>query len=99
MTSTFNTTGTGAGGGTQARTFQPSDIKSLVQKQGRATINDREIVLKSPAATDPKLQEIVKDPALSVRALSSTSTNGESEYELSANGKSVKIRINSKNTH
>lgn len=93
MTNTYNPTGTGTQ--TQAK-FQPSDIKSLVQRQGRATINDKEVVLKSPAASDPKLQEIIKDPSLAVKATGSASANGETEYELSANGKSVKIKIDVK---
>ena len=97
MSNTYNPTGTGTQ--TQAKNFQPSDIKSLVQRQGRATINDKEVILKSPAASDPKLQEIVKDPSLSVKPTGSAGANGETEYELSANGKSVKIKIDCKNCH
>jgi len=94
MNNTYNPNGTG--NQSQTKTIQASDIKSLIQKEGKATINDKELVLKSPASTDPKLQEIVKDPALSVKPIGSATANGECEYELSANGKSVKIKVECK---
>lgn len=75
------------------KTFQAHEIKSLIQRQGRATIGDQEVVLKHPAHTDPKLQEIVNDPTLSVKPIGSPAPNGECEYELSANGKTVKIKV------
>ena len=95
MTTTYNPTGTQA----ETKTFQASDIKSLIQKQGKATINNKEFVLKSPASSDPKLQEIVKDPSLSVKAVGTAGANGEREYELTANGKSVKIKVDCKTCH
>jgi len=52
--------------------------------------------LKSPAATDPKLQEIIKDPAFAVKPVGGAAANGECEYEVSANGKSVKIKLDCK---
>jgi hypothetical protein len=95
MTNTYNPTGTQ----TDTKTIQASDIKSLIQRQGKATINDKEVTLKSPAASDPKLQEIVKDPSFSVKPVGTTSANGEREFELSANGKTVKIKIDCKSCH
>ena len=95
MTNTYNPTGTQTG----TKTIQASDIISLIQRQGKATINDKEVTLKSPTASDPKLQEIIKDPSLSVKPVGSPSANGERKYELSANGKSVKIKIDCKNCH
>ena len=95
MSNTYNPTGTQS----HAKTIQPSDIKSLIQKQGKATIDEQELTLKSPALNDAKLQEIIKDPALSIKATSNPSANGEREFELSANGKSVKIKIDCKNCH
>jgi len=92
MTNTYNPTGTQTG----TKTIQASDIISLIQRQGKATINDKEVTLKSPAASDPKLQEIIKDPSLSVKPVGSPAANGEREYELSSNGKSVKIKIECK---
>ena len=92
MTFINNTTGTQ----TQTKNIQASDIKNLIQRQGKATIGDKEFSLKSPAVTDPKLQEIVKDPALTVKPVNGAAANGECEYELSANGKSVKIKIDCK---
>lgn len=94
MTNTYNQTGTGTQ--TQAKTFQASDIKTLIQQQGKATIGTQAFTLTSPASTDPKLQEIVKDPSFSVKTVGSQSSNGECEYELSANGKSVKIKVDCK---
>lgn len=79
------------------RNFQPNDIKGLIQRQGRAIIDDKEIVLKSPAVSDPKLQEIIKDPTLAVNPVTTNPENGEREYELTANGKSVNIKIDCRN--
>jgi len=73
--------------------IQTSDIKSLIQGEGKATIGDKELVLKSRASTDPKLLEIMKDPTLSVKPIGSPAENGECEYELSANGKLVKVKV------
>ena len=78
------------------KTIQASDIKTLIQKQGKTTINNKEFVLKSPSSTDTKLQEIIKDPSFAVKAVGATSATGESEYELNANGKSVKIKVECK---
>ena len=95
MTNPYNPTENQA----QTRTIQASDIKALIQKQGKTTIDDKEFVLKSPAASDPKLQEIVKDPSLTVKSINGAAANGECEYELSAHGKSVKIKIDCKKCH
>ena len=81
---------------THTKNIQASDIKNLIQKQGKLTINNKEFVLKSPAATDPKLQEIIKDPAFAVKPVGGAAANGECEYEVSANGKSVKIKLDCK---
>lgn len=94
MTFTNNPTGTQ----TQAKNIQAGDIKKLVQNQGKTTIGEKEFCLKSPASTDHNLQEIVKDPALTVKPVNGAAANGECEYELSANGKSVKIKIDCKNS-
>jgi hypothetical protein len=92
MTFTNNSTGCQ----TETKNIQASDIKNLIQNQGKATVGDKEFCLKSPSATDPKLQEIVKDPALTVKPVNGAAANGECEYELNANGKSVKIKIDCK---
>jgi hypothetical protein len=97
MTYTNNPTGTGTQ--TSTKTFQPADIKKLVQSQGKAMIHDKEFVLKSPAATDHNLQEIVKDPSFSVKPVGGTAANGACEYELSAKGKSVKIKVDCNSCH
>ena len=94
MTYSNDTTGTGTQN--QTKNIQASDIKKLIQNHGKATIEGKEFSLKSPAATDPKLQEIIKDPALTVKPINGAAANGECEYDLSANGKSVKIKIDCK---
>lgn len=76
---------------TQKQTIQPNDIKALIQKQGKAKIGNQEFTLQQPAATDRELQNIINDPSLSVRAINHS--NGQAEYELSAKGRSVKIKI------
>jgi hypothetical protein len=81
---------------TQAVTknIQAADIKALIQKQGKASIAGTEVTLKSPAATDSRLLEIIQNPAFSVKPIvgAAPSTN-EAEYDVTANGKSVKIKL------
>jgi hypothetical protein len=90
MTGTFNSTGTQE----QGKNFHPSDIKALIQKQGKVVLGNQEFTLQSPLATDPKLQAIVNDPSLTVKPIKSS--NGQAEYEVAANGKSVNITIGTK---
>ena len=92
MENTSNTTGTH----THTKTFQPSEIKTLIQNQGKATFGNQEFVLKSPAWTDANLGEIIKDPSFSVKTSSATTANGGCEYELNSNGKTVKISVDCK---
>ena len=87
MTNTYNPTGNQA----QAKPIQPSDIKVLIQKHGKATVGNKEITLKAPSAADSNLQTIINDPSFTAKPISSA--NGQSEYEVSAKGKSVKIKI------
>ena len=91
---TMQTTGTQ----THTQSIHASDIKNLVRRQGKAIIGDQEFTLKDPAATDPKLQSIVNDPTLSVKPINTATANGQCEYELSANGKTVKIKVDCKTT-
>ena len=79
-----------------AKTFKASEIKSIVQGNGKTTVGDRDCVLKHPASSDPKLQEIVNNPALTVKSVGSPSAQGECEYELSAEGKTVNIKFDTK---
>jgi len=81
---------------TNPKIIQKSEIKDLIQRRGKLTTGDRELVLKSPVSTDPKLQEIINDPDLSVKPVGSPAANGENEYELTANGKSIKIKFDRK---
>ncbi len=97
MTNTPYTPNTQGNTNQRQNTFQAADIKALIQKQGKATIGDKEITLKTPAATDPKLQEIIKDPSFAIKPVGNPTSTGESEYDVSANGKSIKIKIDCKN--
>ena len=87
---------TSTGEKAHAKTISANDIKNLIQKQGNATIENCEFVLKNPAFADPKLQAIIIDPALTVKSVGTPAANGECEYELNANGKSVKIKVECK---
>lgn len=90
MTGTFNQTGTQ----THTPTIHPSDVKALIQKQGKIVLGNKELTLKAPLASDPKLQAIVNDPSFAVKPLKSV--NGQGEYELTAQGKSLNIKIDAK---
>jgi len=81
---------------THTKSIQASDIKNIIRHQGKAIIGNQEFILKDPAATDPKLQLIINDPALIVKPINSASVNGQCEYELSAHGKIVKIKVDCK---
>ncbi|MBA3814640.1 MAG: hypothetical protein H0X26_09230 [Alphaproteobacteria bacterium] len=96
MTNTPYNPNTQGGENQHQKTFQASDIKALIQKQGKTTIGDKEVTLKAPSATDPKLQEIIKDPSFTVKPVGNPSSNGECEYDLTANGQSVKIKVDCK---
>ena len=87
MTTTYNPTGTQ----TQTKTIQASDIKALIQKHGKTTVGTQEITLTTPSATDANLQTIINDPTFTAKPI--TNANGQAEYEVSAKGKSVKIRV------
>lgn len=87
MTGTFNTTGTGP----QTQNIHASDIKALIQKQGKVVLGNQEITLKTPLATDPKLQAIINDPSFTVKP-----KNAQGEYEVAANGKSLNIKIDAR---
>lgn len=91
MGNTLNSNGKNTGN--NVVNFKPSDIKSLVQGQGRATIGERECVLKYPAVTDQKLQQIVNNPSFSAKPVGATPNHGEWEYELSAQGQTVNIKF------
>ena len=84
---TFTQTGT-------TQHIQAADIKALVQKQGRTNIAGTEVTLKSPSATDSKLLEIIQNPAFSVKPIGGgTTSNNEAEYDVTAGGKSIKIKL------
>jgi hypothetical protein len=99
MTNTPYTPNTQGGANQPQRQFQPADIKALIQKQGKTIIGNQEITLKTPSHTDPKLQEIIKDPSFSVRPIGNPTPAGEYEYDLSANGQSVKIKVDFKKSN
>jgi len=81
----------------RSKDIQTSHIKDLVQRQGKSTVGDTSIQLKSPAFNDPHLQTIINDPTVSIKPVGKQTPEGNSEYELSANGKSVKVKISCTN--
>lgn len=91
MTNTYNPTGAQTGTQTQAKAIQASDIKALIQKHGKATVGNQEFTLKAPSAADSNLQTIINDPSFTAKAVGTI--NGQAEYEVSAKGKSIKIKI------
>lgn len=91
MTNPYNPAGTQASG---AKNIQPSDIKALIQRQGKATIGNQEFTLRDPQASDPKLQAIANDPSLTVKPIKSA--NGQAEFEVTAKDKTLKIKIDVK---
>lgn len=77
---------------TEYANIKPADIKALIQRQGRTTIGNQEIILKNPQATDPKLQAIINDPSLIVRSIRREGER-EAEIELGARDKTIKLRV------
>lgn len=88
----YNPTGTGQQTGTPR--IQPTDLKNLIQKQGRATIGNQEYTLREPQANDPKLQAIANDPSFTITPIQAS--NGKAEYEITARDKTIKITIDIK---
>ena len=94
MTNTYNPTGTQTSG---TKKIQPSDIKALIQRQGKTTIGNQEFTLRDPQANDPKLQAIANDPSLTIKSIKSA--NGQAELEVSARDKTLKIKVDVKTIH
>jgi hypothetical protein len=69
------------------------DIKNLIQQEGKVTEGDIEIILKDPATTDPSLQILANDPNLDIRPIGDQNKSGEMYFDLSSNGKQVRIKI------
>ncbi|MBA3813508.1 MAG: hypothetical protein H0X26_03315 [Alphaproteobacteria bacterium] len=78
------------------KSLQAVDIKALIQNQGKVTFQGRDLILIEPSATDPRFQEMINEPTLSVTALGDPSKNGDCEYELKSSGRILKIKVNSK---
>lgn len=93
MTTTYNPTGTGTQTSTTAK-IQASDIKALIQRQGKTTIGNQEFTLREPQANDPKLQAIANDPSFAIQSVKSA--NGQTEIEVRAKDKTVKIKVDVK---
>ena len=74
--------------------FHASDIKTLIQKQGRVTVSSgAQILLKEPSSTDPVLLKIIQDPKFTAKAVGTPTPEGLATYEVSGNGKTAKIKV------
>lgn len=78
------------------KTIQSSDIVALLQNKGKVTLNGQTLVLKEPSATDPRFQEMINEPTLSVTPIGKPSERGECEYELRSTGRTLTIKIDCK---
>lgn len=76
--------------------FNPEDIKSLVQQKGKLIEGDKEFTLKDPSSSDPTLQAIIYDPNLEIKSIGDQTKSGEMYYDLTANGKMVRVKVTCK---
>jgi len=78
------------------KTIQSSDIVALLQNKGKVTLNGRTLTLKEPSASDPRFQEMINEPTLSVTPIGKPSESGAGEYEVTSTGRKLTIKIDSK---
>lgn len=81
---------------TNHKTIQSSDIVALLQNKGKVTLNGRTLTLKEPSASDPRFQEMINEPTLSVTPIGKPSESGAGEYEVTSTGRKLTIKIDSK---
>jgi len=80
------------------KNFQASDIKALIQGQGKLSQSGgTQILLKTPSSTDPVVLTIIKDPKFTAKAVGTPSQDGLATYEIAGNGKTAKIQVVGKN--
>lgn len=79
--------------------FQVSQIKAFLEKHGRSTIGDTTFELKSPTYNNPDLLNIINDPTVTIEPVGKVTKDSNSEFRLTAQGKSVNIKIYSTKTH
>jgi hypothetical protein len=77
--------------------LQAADLKALSQNKGKVKLQDRELILKEPSATDSRFQEIINEPTLTVTPLGKPSKSGDCEYELKSATRVLTIKVSSKN--
>jgi len=78
---------------TPSKDIQASHIKALLQNKGKITLDGKELILKDPSPTDPRLLEMVDEPTLSVEPVSTPPEKGDCEYDLKSIGRKVRIKI------
>lgn len=78
---------------TRLENFVQKDIKNLIQQQGKLIEGDKEFALKDPSITDPTLLILANDPNLEIRSIGDQNKSGEMYFDLSANGKQVRIKV------
>jgi hypothetical protein len=82
-----------------SKTLQASDIKALIQNKGKVTLQNRELTLKDPSPTDARLQEMIKEPTLTVTAIGDPTKDGECEYELKSIRRVLTIKVSCKDNN
>ncbi len=75
------------------QSFQANDIKSLVNKHGRANLAGQEWALKAPSWNDSALQAIISDPKFTVKPAGKAAADGKLTYELRGHGKTINVTI------
>ncbi len=78
---------------TRLHNIEPKDIKALIQHHGKIKESKKEIILKDPLPTNPHLNAIINDPNFEVRSLKSPAKGTEMYYDVSAQGRSVRVKI------
>ena len=73
--------------------FTPTDIKNLIQFEGKAREGNIEFVLKDTSPTSPHLQAIINDPDIEIKHIKNENKNGESYFDLRAGKKLLRIKI------
>lgn len=73
--------------------FTPTDIKNLIQFEGRAREGNIEFVLKDPSPTSPHLQTIINDPELHIKSIRNETKNGEMYFDLKTDTKLLRIKV------
>jgi len=78
---------------TRLENFTPTDIKDLIQFDGKARDGNIEFVLKDPSPTSSHLQAIINDPDFEIKQIKNENKNGEMYFDLRAGKKLLRIKV------